>query len=111
MLPEASTAISCEDAWMMLVSRTELFYNERELKSFNPREPRTSLILVAVPLFRSESPFFSKAKNSEPSFRQKGDKSALVGGLNKKAAIGFPRSRVVEEALMSSCLHQTQAGL
>lgn len=99
---------------MVLVSTAELFYNtERELNGLSPRskEPQPSLILVAVPLFRSQSPFFSMAKNSEPSFRQEGNKSALVGGLNEKTAIGFSRSWVVEETLMSSCLHQTQAGL
>lgn len=61
-------AVWCEGTgWLVLVSSAGLLYNtERELNGIGPRskEPQPSLILVAVPLFRSESPFFSVAKNS-----------------------------------------------
>lgn len=52
---------------MALVSTAGSLYNtEREPNGLGPRskEPQPSLILVAVPLFRSESPFFSVAKNN-----------------------------------------------
>lgn len=59
---------SCLRHCMVLVSTVELFCNvaERELNSLRPRSkgPQHSLFSVAVPLFRSEGPFFSVAKNS-----------------------------------------------